>query len=141
MAKVNLAKEYPSQYTDPDECGGYGLTRELAEERNRTTAEWIDGGKLDKYSGDPLWHAMDAARRMYGEARRAWREHEVLTGRRGGRAATYSTKLGTGTSVDIISHLDADGNPDTSTEEGAAYWADVQAAADQGVPNALGPQR
>lgn len=43
--------------------------------------------------------------------------------------------------VDVVSHLTADGKPDTSYPEGKAYWDDVAAAAKAGVPNVVGTQR
>lgn len=137
---MSLVDTHPSQWTDPEQCNGYGLTRELADRCNETYQAWLDAGKPSKH-GSPEGKAMKAARVAFGDARREWRETQVLALERGGRQATYSKKLGTGASVDIISHYDPETGPITDTPEGEAYWADVQAAVDAGVPNHMGVQR
>ncbi len=122
-----LPELHPSQYADPDECGGWGLTRETADRANEAFAAWLDAGKPDKRDSSE-GRQMKAARAAHREERARFRAETVATGERSNF-------------VDIVSHFDPDTGPITDTDEGAAYWDDVQAAVAAGVPNGLGAQR
>lgn len=114
-----------SSYVDPDELDGYRDSASLAEEVNAA---------VDAVLADPTDPERRAVKRRsqerYRALRREKRDDDIAAGR---RAA--------GNNVGVVSHLDANGDPDTDSDDGAAYWAEVARAVEEGVPNAVGSQR
>lgn len=124
---MDVKTEYPSQYADPNECAGWGLSGLMAERSNEAFAEWVEAGKPPKNSATGI--AMKHARAQYAAERKAYRL----------AAAADKTRY-PGRGVDVISHFDPDTGPITDTPEGAEYWARVEEAAAADVPNTVGRQ-
>jgi hypothetical protein len=135
---------------DPDECGDFGAYRAFAEAHNAARAAWLDDahpetgqqpwavgpdepgpdGRGIRGDRNPLHVEMVRLREQAVAERAAYRQTLEATGARF-----------TGGGVDVASYLDDQGEPDVSTDEGAAYWAEVARAAELGVPNTVGIQR